>query len=76
MSPADRRRAEVLETLRRLAATGGREAAQAIGRLLGRPTTVDEDNCSMIQRSMSDSIWVVSSSPQGYCRRLTDMPAA
>lgn len=42
MSPGDRRRAEVLETLRRLAATGGREAAQAIGRLLGRPTTVDE----------------------------------
>lgn len=42
MSPGDRRRDEVLETLRRLAATGGREAAQAIGRLLGRPTTVDE----------------------------------
>lgn len=42
MSPDDRRRAEVLETLRRFAATGAREAAQAIGRLLGRETTVDE----------------------------------
>ena len=42
MSPGARRRDEVLETLRRLAAAGGREAAQAIGRLLGRPTTVDE----------------------------------
>lgn len=42
MNPGDGRRGEVLETLRRLAATGGREAAQAIGRLLGRPTTVDE----------------------------------
>jgi chemotaxis protein CheC len=42
MSPPDRRRAEVLEMLRRLAATGGQEAAQAIGRLLGRGTTVDE----------------------------------
>lgn len=42
MSPGERRTGEVLETLRRLAATGGREAAHAIGRLLGRPTTVDE----------------------------------
>ncbi len=42
MSPIDRRRAELLETLRRLAAEGGREAALALGRLLGRPTQVDE----------------------------------
>ncbi|MBS1110990.1 MAG: CheC, inhibitor of methylation [Anaeromyxobacteraceae bacterium] len=42
MSPPDRRRAELLETLRRLAAEGGREAARALGQLLGRPTQVDE----------------------------------
>jgi chemotaxis protein CheC len=42
MSPPDRRRAELLETLRRLAAEGGREAARALGRLLERPTQVDE----------------------------------
>lgn len=29
----------------------------------------------MIQRSMSDSMLVVSSSPQGYCRKSTDIPA-
>ena len=47
----------------------------------GKESTTDERNqhsviCSMIQRSMSDSMFVVSSSPQGYCRRLIDMPAA
>jgi chemotaxis protein CheC len=42
MIPADRRREEVLEALRRLAAQGGREAADAVGRLLGRATTADE----------------------------------
>lgn len=42
MSPVDRRREELLETLRRLAAEGGREAARAIGRLLGRTTEVDD----------------------------------
>ncbi len=42
MSPTDPRRAELLETLRRLAAEGGREAARALGRLLGRPTRVDD----------------------------------
>ena len=36
------RRGETLETLRRLASEGGREAAAAIGRLLDRPTEVDE----------------------------------
>jgi chemotaxis protein CheC len=42
MTPADRRRGEVLEALRRLAAQGGRQAADALGRLLGRGTTADE----------------------------------
>lgn len=44
MSPGRQRRQELLETLQRLAAAGGREAAQAIGRLLGRPTQVEEMN--------------------------------
>ncbi len=42
MSPAEDRREELLETLRGLAAEGGREAARAIGRLLGRPTSVED----------------------------------
>jgi chemotaxis protein CheC len=42
MSPSDPGRAEVLETLRRLAAEGGREAAGALGKLLGRETEVEE----------------------------------
>lgn len=42
MTPADRRRGEVLEALRRLATQGGRQAAEALGRLLGRATTADE----------------------------------
>ncbi len=36
------RRGETLEPLRRLASEGGREAGAAIGRLLARPTEVDE----------------------------------
>ena len=31
--------------------------------------------CSMIQRSMSESMLVIRSSPQGYSRKQTDMPA-
>lgn len=42
MSPVDRRRAEALETMRRLAAEGGREAGGALGRLLGCDTEVGE----------------------------------
>jgi chemotaxis protein CheC len=42
MSPSDPGRGEVLETLRRLAAEGGREAAGALGKLLGRETEVEE----------------------------------
>jgi chemotaxis protein CheY-P-specific phosphatase CheC len=42
MTPVDRRRGEVLEALRRLAAEGGGQAADAVGRLLGRATAVDE----------------------------------
>ena len=42
MTPPDRRRGEVLEALRRLADEGGRRAADAMGRLLGRATAVDE----------------------------------
>jgi chemotaxis protein CheY-P-specific phosphatase CheC len=41
MTPVDRRRGEVLEVLRRLAAEGGAQAAAAVGRLLGRPAVVD-----------------------------------
>jgi chemotaxis protein CheC len=42
MSGGDRRRDEVLEALRRLAAEGGREAARALGKLLGLVTEVEE----------------------------------
>jgi chemotaxis protein CheC len=42
MSPAARRREQVLEALRRLAAQGATQAGDAMGRLLGRVTTVDE----------------------------------
>jgi chemotaxis protein CheC len=42
MSAAGRRREQVLETLQRLAAQGATQAADAMGRLLGRVTTVDE----------------------------------
>ena len=37
---------------------------------------LDGQICSIIQQSMSDSILVVRSSPHGYCRKVTDMPAA
>jgi chemotaxis protein CheC len=42
VSPVDPRRAEALETLRELAAEGGREAARTMGRLLGRPASIGE----------------------------------
>ena len=42
MSPSVRRRGEVLEALRRLAAQGGTQAADAVGRFLGRATQADE----------------------------------
>jgi chemotaxis protein CheC len=42
MTRADGRRDEIREALRRLAAEGGRQAADAMGRLLGRATAADE----------------------------------
>jgi chemotaxis protein CheC len=42
LSPADPRRASALETLRELAAEGGREAARTVGRLVGRTAIVGE----------------------------------
>jgi chemotaxis protein CheC len=40
--PVDPRRASALETLRELAAEGGREAARTVGRLVGRTAIVGE----------------------------------
>jgi chemotaxis protein CheC len=42
MSAGERRGAEALDALRRLATEGGREAALALGKLLGRETAVEE----------------------------------
>jgi chemotaxis protein CheC len=42
MSSTDPRRAAALETLRELAAEGGREAARTVGRLLGRTASIGE----------------------------------
>jgi chemotaxis protein CheC len=42
LSPGDPRRASALETLRELAAEGGREAARTVGRLVGRTAIVGE----------------------------------
>jgi chemotaxis protein CheC len=42
LSPVDPRRAAALETLRELAAEGGREAARTVGRLVGRTAIVGE----------------------------------
>jgi chemotaxis protein CheC len=42
LSPVDPRRASALETLRELAAEGGREAARTVGRLVGRTAIVGE----------------------------------